>query len=223
MQPAQPAPTELASLRVTRNREIAPGVFLLSFERRWAFVPGQVVALSADPAGIPRLYSLCGGAAAADAEVLFDVNPGGLLTPALAKLRPGDCLWCSAPFGTFRGRPGPAWWIATGTGIAPFLSMLRSGLGAEKRLIHGARTIREFHFSDEFSGALGERYIRCCSREGGPGVVPGRLTAYLSALADVPRDGVYQLCGHSEMVAAVRELLLGRGVPFENIDAEIYF
>lgn len=205
------------------NREIAPGVHLLRVARQGDFKPGQVVGVALEAAMPPRLYSIASGTCDEGLELLFDVAPEGLLSPRLARLRAGDSLLCSPPFGTFTGGREPAWWIATGTGVAPFRSMLRSGLGSGKRLIHGARTAAGFYFADEFDSALGSAYVRCCSGAAVREAYPGRLTAYLAGLALIPRDIAYFLCGSAEMVTTVRDFLLARGVPYGHILSEIYF
>ncbi len=117
---------------------------------------------------------------------------------------------------------GPAVWIANGTGVSPFLSLVRSGAARDKILIQGARTRAEFYGQEELSKTLGESYIRCCSAEEGPELFPGRLTAYLRA-REWPSDRPYALCGSSGMVAEVRDILIRKGVPFRNILSEVFF
>ena len=40
---------------------------------------------------------------------------------------------------------------------------------------------------------------------------------------ELPKQIKYYLCGNPEMVVEVRDIILGKGVDFENIIAEIYF
>jgi NAD(P)H-flavin reductase len=40
---------------------------------------------------------------------------------------------------------------------------------------------------------------------------------------ELPAGHRYLLCGSARMVVEVRDLLIARGVPFEDIVAEIYF
>jgi ferredoxin--NADP+ reductase len=54
-------------------------------------------------------------------------------------------------------------------------------------------------------------------------VFPGRITKYLEEIKELPTDINYYLCGKALMVVEVRDLLISRGVPYENILAEIYF
>jgi ferredoxin--NADP+ reductase len=214
---------ELFEETVVSNDEISPGVFLLSVKRRRDFLPGQVVKLAVDRIQPPRIYSICSGNHEPELRILFNIKEDGYLTPKLAALVPGDQVLLTEPYGSFIGNSKPAWWIATGTGIAPFYSMFQSGLFDHKKLIHGVSYLNQFYFEDELDWSLGKNYQRCCSREQSCDVFPGRVTDYLNSLDKLPQDVLYYLCGKAIMVVEVRDLLIGRGVPYEHIIAEIYF
>ncbi|MDP2889006.1 MAG: FAD-dependent oxidoreductase [Bacteroidota bacterium] len=216
-------PVELAEVTVTGNEEISPGVHLISWKRTCAFQPGMVVKITLDQAIAPRIYSVCSGNDEAEIRVLFNIKEDGILTPRLAGVIPGMKIWATKPYGSFLENKKPAWWIATGTGIAPFYSMFRSGISENKTLIHGARNLNQFYFEDELEWAMGNRYVRCCSHEQSCNVFPGRVTQYLQEITEFPADIKYFLCGKALMVVEVRDLLIAKGVPFENILAEIYF
>lgn len=207
---------------VIANHGIAPGVNLLRFLPHIPFIAGQMVNISIEEKGVKRLYSLASGINDPYMEILFDVKPSGMLTPQLSQLRIGSELYCSEPHGTFKPSDEPAWWIASGTGIAPFRSMLRSGYEAGITLVHGGRYLHSFYFEDEFVKSK-MRYIRCCSQERSAEVYPGRLTQFLRQ-TELPRTGIrYYLCGSAEMVVDTRDLLISKGVSFEAIVSEIYF
>ena len=208
---------------VTGNEEISPGVFVISYKRRHDFIPGQVVKIAIDHTQPPRIYSICSGNHENKIRVLFNIKDDGFLTPKLATMIPGDSLLVSKPYGSFLGTDQPAYWIATGTGIAPYYSMFQSGQFENKTLIHGARHLNQFYFEDDLEWALGKNYIRCCSQEQSCDVFPGRVTDYLKTLNELPADQKYYLCGKALMVVEVRDLLIEKGVPYENIVAEIYF
>ncbi|BBE17307.1 ferredoxin--NADP(+) reductase [Aquipluma nitroreducens] len=214
---------ELEEVTITGNEEISPGVHLISWMRICDFSPGQVVKIAADPMIAPRIYSICSGNDEPEIRVLFNVKEDGLLTPWLAGVIPGMKIWVSKPYGSFKDDKKPAWWIATGTGIAPFYSMFRSGIADNKILIHGVRKLDQFYFEDELEWAMGDRYVRCCSQEQSCNVFPGRVNKYLEEIKELPTDINYYLCGKAIMVVEVRDLLISRGIPYENILAEIYF
>jgi ferredoxin/flavodoxin---NADP+ reductase len=196
---------------------------LLRLPMLFDFKPGQVAGLGLKDLYPPRIYSFAGSDFKTWVEFLFDVRPGGFLSPRLAKLKTGDEIFMTKPFGAFLGTKEPACWIAAGTGIAPFKTMLDAGLHENKMLIHGVREPENFYFSDVFEKELQENYIRCCSGSDENGFFHGRVTAYLKQLPELPDNVQYFLCGSAEMVVDTRDLLISRGVPFERIVAEIYF
>ncbi len=212
----------LQKTAVTSNEEIAPGVFLLTFPRERDFIPGQTLALTTDPAIPARYYSIASGSHDPLVEILYDLVPGGQLTPRLARLGPGDALLASEGFGAFCDGEGASVWIAAGTGVAPFASMARSGTVADKTLIQGSRTLAGLYLRGYFSSVLDGRYVPCCSGESDEGVFAGRTTAWLTS-ADLPGAERYLLCGSSRMVVDARDILIAKGVPFSRVVAEIYF
>jgi ferredoxin/flavodoxin---NADP+ reductase len=219
-----PSSAKFLKTKVIENIEIASNVFLLSLERHFDFIPGQVVGIHFKPAQDARLYSIASGSNDKVLKILFNIQPGGTLTPYLAKCRKDDILYVSTPFGWFTcSREEPAWWIASGTGIAPFASMYYSGQGDNKILIHGGRTTDSFYFQKDFLQGMHGRYIRCCSGEEKEGFYHGRLTSYLKEADDLPVTQTYYLCGRVEMVVAVREILIKKEIPYQNILSEIYF
>lgn len=223
MQSTDKNSTELKPVKLIGNEEISPNVFVVSWKREGDFNPGQVVKITADKQEPPRIYSICSGNEEANISVLFNVKPGGVLTPRLASMKAGDEIYVSQPYGNFGCDDSPSTWIATGTGIAPFYSMIRSERFKNKKLIHGVSHANQFYFKDFLSKTLGENYIRCCSRETDGDHFPGRVTEYLLGLPELPKEDKYYLCGQALMVVEVRDLLIQKGVPYHHIYAEIFF
>ncbi|MDZ8119208.1 ferredoxin--NADP reductase [Pontiella agarivorans] len=215
--------TELRRVQLTLHEQISPGVFVIGFIRENDFIPGQAIKLGIDEIHPPRIYSICSGNDDDELCVLFNIKEDGFLTPRLAKLTVGDTVFASAPYGTFFGTEEPAWWIATGTGIAPFRAMLRSGMGKNKKLVHGVRKLHQFYFRKELTEGLGENYHCCCSAEMMSGIHPGRVTSFLDKRHDLSGDWKYYICGQAQMAVETRDLLIEKGIPFENIVTEIYF
>ncbi len=213
----------LVPVVVERLSEIARDVYILEFKRFFDFEAGQVVKLAWTKDEEPRLYSIASGVNDRNIQLVFNVVGDGTLTPKLAKIKPGDQLFSSTAFGKFTCGDGPAWWIAAGTGIAPFASMFRSGMTEKKVLIHGGKFADSFYYSNEFEPHLKENYIRCSSQEVVAGAYHGRLTNYLREQEAFPAQAVYYLCGSAEMVVETRDILIAKGVRYEQIISEIYF
>lgn len=205
--------------KVTNQIQITPGAFLLKLNREFDFTPGQVIGLTTDKNIPVRLYSIASGMHDQEIAILYTLKQEGELTPNLSKLQAGDTIYYTPPHGEFIFT-APAWFIATGTGIAPFHSMIQSGL-KPKKLIQGARTRNEIYFEQDLNPL--PNYIKCCSQDSGEGIYKGRLTHYLKALTDFPPAINYYICGSAEMVVDVRNLLISKGVPFNKIITEIYF
>ena len=211
------------SVDVISLEKVGISSYLLSTQRPFDFLPGQVVKLTTDVSFAPRLYSIASGTNEPHLSFLFDLKPDGMLTPRLAALAPSQRIMVSEPFGEFQGNDSSATFIASGTGIAPYISMIRSGFIEGKLLIHGVRYPENFFFRDELETRLGSNYVKCCSGNAEADIFHGRVTDYLQKTTDLPLNRKYYLCGNPEMVVDTREVLLARGVDYENIFAEIYF
>jgi ferredoxin--NADP+ reductase len=202
---------------------VAPEAFILSFERTFDFLPGQVIGLSLSEGDQPRLYSIASGNREKLVRILYTVKAFGKLTPDLALLKTGDTILVAPPFGKFVCDEQPAVWVATGTGIAPFASMFFSGLGENKILIQGNRFAGGLYFMEHFRQSMGTRYFPTCTREKTEGIFYGRVLKFIEEWPDFNVSLNYYLCGSAEMVVDVRDLLIEKGVPFEKVIAEIFF
>ncbi len=209
--------------KVEGQIEVAEGKFLLTFEKQFELKAGHVVALTSGADIAPRIYSLCCGENEQYMQILYDLKPEGQLTPLLSTLKTGSYIYVSKPYGSFMPeKEMPMWWIATGTGIAPFRSMLQTGYKPQI-LLHGARVKDNFYFEREFKTALKAAYIQCYSGNEGVGDFFGRVSKYLEQKEQLPHDNKYYLCGRALMVVEVRDLLISKGIPYENIISEIFF
>lgn len=214
---------QLKKFKVDSIQSVAHGVYTLKFKHNFQFSAGQIIAIDLVPDGKPRLYSIASGEKEELMEILFDEKKDGKLTPFLSKLSPGDDIYVSEPFGTFKIAPESAYCIAAGTGIAPFVSMARSGLGNNKVIIHGAKMDENFYFSDLLNEIMPEKLIRCCSQQEDTKHYKGRLTQWLMNQNDLASNQDYYLCGSAEMVVQVRDILINKGIPFQKIISETYF
>ncbi|BDX37451.1 ferredoxin--NADP(+) reductase [Tenuifilaceae bacterium CYCD] len=214
---------EHSKQRVISNERIAPGSHLLKLHRNHKFIAGQVIALGISAEIEPRLYSIASAENDDLITILYSEKAEGALTPMLSNLKTGDTLLVSKPFGTFTAVKDNAVFVATGTGIAPFMSMLLSNKVNHATVIHGASYPEFFYFSEYLHSTLGERYIRCCSRCMPGCLYVGRVTKFLKEWDALSPNKNYYLCGSAEMVVETRDILISRGVSTAKINSEIYF
>ena len=223
--------------RVIENRAWTDTLFSLRVEcPRLSFEAGQFVRIGLDVAGelVARPFSFVNAPADPVLEFYGVVVPEGPLSPALARLKAGDSLqvadkpagWLILP------EVPPAetlWLVATGTGIAPFLSILRTQAPWERYrrvvLVHGVRSADELVYGDMIEGIGrshpgGFSYVRFVSREKASGALEGRIPAAvadgrLEAAASVEisaERSQFMLCGNPEMLKDMQAALTARGL-----------
>ena len=141
-------------------RDLSPSVRSLSLrpeEGPLAFAAGQWVNLFAANAELRRAYSIASAPGDPELELAVTRVEGGALSPLLHALALGETLEIDGPHGFFTREPAhrsePALFVATGTGLAPFRSMLRDGLGRGDggaiTLLFGCRTEADVLWADE--------------------------------------------------------------------------
>jgi NAD(P)H-flavin reductase len=113
--------------------------------------------------------------------------------------------------------------VATGTGIAPFVSMARAGVSGFI-LLHGVRVQSELYYAKLFELAA-KGYIPCLSGNGGTSSVEnqfsGRVTDYLKRHLP-PDDYDFYLCGRNDMIRDVT-LLVDDCFPGSRVYSEIFY
>lgn len=116
------------STRLLARSLLSSDTMEMGFERPagFNFVAGQGIRLSR--AGLVREYSLTSGPEDERLSLCIQIVEKGPFTRLLAGLEIGSSLSFSGPHGyfTFQHGPRPAIFVATGTGIAPFVSMVRA-------------------------------------------------------------------------------------------------
>ena len=212
--------------RVRELRRIGGEIFELVLERDGVvFVPGDCLALFARDGVGSRPYSISSGVDDPDLVFLIRHLPGGEVSGYLASLQPGDMVKASLPFGWFR--PGetldsaPFIFVATGTGISPFLSHLRSRPRfPPAQFFHGVRNAAD-RVPLPLDPTACELHV-AVSREEVPGTHHGRVTGMLDRMRIDPACHYY-LCGLDEMIDEVTRWLEARGIPLKQIHRECFF
>lgn len=187
------------------------------------FQTGQFVILKNLNSSAKREYSIYSGEKDNFLEVLVREIEGGKVSGQLKRIRKGMEIEVEGPFGFFKFDPKKFssqkfLFIATGTGISPFHSFVRTYPELNYRLIHGVRYKKEAYEHDDFEA---ERVSLCLSAEDG-GDFFGRVTDYLiTEKVDVETNCF--LCGNSEMIFETFDILTGKGISVSNIYSEVYF
>jgi len=212
------------ALSVLELRHLTPSAYVLKFERgAFDFQAGQYISLGPEGNGEMREYSIYSGEPDDFIEVLIKEVEEGLVSKQLKQLTPGSKVKMGGPYGFFTLnreiiQNRYLLMIASGTGIAPYHSYIRSYAGLNYTIVHGVRYGNEAYEKDHYSQ---DRYILCTSRDH-TGHFHGRLTGYLEKNPPPPASICY-LCGNSNMIHEVYEILTGQGIQAGDIHAEVYF
>ena len=210
--------------RVLAVRDLTDSAFVIRLERKdLQFRTGQFIVLKDPRSSQKREYSVYSGEHDEFLEVLVREISGGKVSGRLRKLCPGDHAGLEGPFGFFDLLPGKALtgdrlFIATGTGISPFHSFVRSFPDIDFRLIHGVRYMEEFYDSADYD----RKKVTVCTSGDTSGDFYGRVTGYLSAISPGPDTHCF-LCGNSRMISDVFDILISKGIPVSQIYSEVYF
>lgn len=210
--------------KVIQVRHLTDSTFVIRLERKGLnFQTGQFVLLSTKGAVDRREYSVYSAEQDDYLEVLVREVDGGKVSAKLKKRKEGDTLDVDGPFGFLKFAPEafPSkkfLFVATGTGISPFHGFVKTYPELDYRLIHGVRKASEAYEHNDFAS---ERISLCTSGEES-GDFQGRVTDYLMDVK-VDADTNCFLCGNSEMIYEVFDILTGKGVPVSNIYSEVYF
>lgn len=220
----------------------SPSLFSLRCSRDpgFRFRAGQFARLGvekADGSVVWRAYSMASAPHDEFLEFFSIVVPGGEFTSELSRLKVGDSLQVEKQALGFLtldrfvdGRD--LWLLASGTGLAPFLSILQ-GLEVWQRfarvvLVYSARTASELAYQPLIHGLMQQEhlqeyaerfvYLPLVTREQAPGCLHGRITSLLESgelerSADLSLDPAHSrlmICGNPQMIEDTRNLLKQR-------------
>ncbi|MCQ4289173.1 ferredoxin--NADP reductase [Pseudomonas stutzeri] len=228
--------------RLLRVQTLTPNLFTLRTTRDpgFRFTAGQFARLGVrKPSGsiVWRAYSMVSAPHDEFLDFFSIVVPDGEFTSELSRLKVGDELLIDKQaFGFLTLDRFPdgrdLWLLATGTGLAPFLSILQ-GLEVWERferivLVYSARTESELAYQQlihelperEYLEGLGSKltYLPVVTREQVPGALNGRITTLiengeLERAADLkldPEHSRIMLCGNPQMIEDTRAILKTR-------------
>lgn len=224
------------SCRVIEKTQWNERLFSLRIESDFKdFESGQFVrvALDIDGERIARPYSLVNKPEENHLEIYFNIVPEGPLSPKLAQLQAGDEIFVTDRangFLTFSELPPckHLWLFATGTGVGPFLSILKSEKvwqSVDKVVLgYSVRDLSELSYQEVISNIEKQRAEQFCflpfiTRESVDGVIKQRIPDGIETGIVEEKAGIeinehshIMMCGNSVMIADVSECLEKRGL-----------
>jgi ferredoxin--NADP+ reductase len=205
--------------------------FALTRPAALAFRNGEFVTLGLRREGklLARAYSIVSTNDAEHLEFLSIHVPDGPLTSLLAQVQPGDRVWVNdKPTGTLtldHVEPGRVLYLlATGTGVAPFVSLVRSRETHARFehvvLVHSVRLAAELAYRDELTARQDGRfhYVPTVTREAFP--TPergadlfrsGELSRRLGLPEPDPTQDSVMVCGNPTMTREMTHFLKSEG------------
>jgi len=216
----------LYSSELVHRRWLSTKAFEISLSRppNFDFQAGHGICIVYE--GHTRHYSLTNGPAEPVLTLCVRHIREGLFTPVLAEADLGTRFQYTGPHGYFLFRPSqrPAVFVATGTGIAPFSAMFRSGVSAAS-VLHGVRTADELYYR-QFLSTLPVIYVACISEASASNglaasVYAGKVTGYIKNHLE-RRAYDFYLCGRQDMVRDVT-LLADEHFPASHVYTEVFY
>ncbi|HVM24670.1 MAG TPA: FAD-binding oxidoreductase [Candidatus Limnocylindrales bacterium] len=234
--------------RLSRWEEIAPGLAIVgveALESPFPFEPGQYATLGLmGPAGklIQRPMSISSSADdLSEYEFFIRRVEGGALTPLLWERAVGDPINIKGAKGKFllQDDGHRALFVASGTGLAPFMSMIETlrgrGQTRDVVLLHGVSYDYDLAWREQLTelergGGFPLRYVgtvsrpqRCPDWTGCTGRVEAIVADQLDEHGMTPENATIYLCGNPDMITAVEEIATERGFPAEQVRKELYW
>jgi ferredoxin-NADP reductase len=238
------APFQTHTARLVRATVLSEVTKHLEFEmpsmRRFGFVAGQWLSfkqLKQDGEEITRAYSIA-SSPADDNRFALCLNrvQDGFMSNFLCDMKGGDEISCQGPFGDFILRPPlhDTVFVATGTGIAPFRSMLHWLLADQSRhqdrqfwLLFGNRHESDIYYNDDWQRLAAEHpnfhYLPTLSRGGTDWQgLRGYVQEHLPRIVQGRANMQAYICGLDKMITANREQLKSLGWDRKSIRYEKY-
>jgi ferredoxin--NADP+ reductase len=243
--------------RITKRIDFADDLWMIRIDpgAEFPFAPGQYATLGVegvDKEGrrLERAYSIVSSPYEKEIEFFFELVPQGAVTPPLYKLQVGDeVLMRKVPKGRFTldtshsGRTNHLL-VSTVTGVAPFVSYVRSMVKDWKEgkfagdhklfMLNGASRSWEFGYGEELEKMAAEvpwlKYVSTVSRpwedvnwKGETGRVDELIRKYADQWGCNAQSTTAYLCGHPDMIENGKGILKRAGFQKENMKEEVYW
>lgn len=235
-------PSRVMTCRVTSLDALTHDIMRLRLRSEaggpFTFSAGQFAKVTFDFApDHPRDYSMANTPAEDELEFHLRAVPGGVSAQVRARVRVGDTVRVSGPFGTSYLREkhgGPILAVAGGSGMAPIRSIVRTALaGGAAQPLHlyfGVRAERDVYGEQELRALQAlhpnlRLHIVLSEAQGAPaqGRRHGLVTDAVRRDFDRLEGFACYLAGPPVMVEAANALILGLGAAARDVHADAFY
>lgn len=235
-------PPQLLTARLAdkfvHNEKFTQFQFELMSPNQFEFTAGQYVSIAVSDLGYRRSYSMVSTPDNNHGfELLVDMKIDGVGTNYLRDLKFGQEIKALGPMGNFvvkspEDKTIPLVFIATGSGIAPFRSMLydqlqKHGLERPMTIYWGLRHESEMCWAEDLKDMVA-RFPNVTFHPVISQALPewplcrGRVTACLT-VHDLDPDAEYYVCGNAPMIQDVKTVLGSRGIDPTKVFHEKFY
>ena len=203
---------------------VSKNTFIVRMERKgMEFTAGQYIQVGIPDDFVFREYSIYSPEQEDYLEILVKHIKNGYFTNKLVELTTGDLLEIQGPFGEFTLKKNKIFdskylFIATGTGIAPFHSMVATNPGLNYRIVHGVSYDNETYGKKLFNKS---NYLLCTSKDKHKSYIE-TVTNYLFE-NDIKPFSYFYLCGNNKMITDGIEILREKGYKRGQFYAEAFY
>ncbi|HCM82630.1 TPA: hypothetical protein DIS60_04700 [Patescibacteria group bacterium] len=233
---------------ITKKLQLTKTVFQFFIQNQQPnpllFTPGQYATFIIDPQ-TRRQYTFCSAPNPSSFELIVDVSPMGVGSRYFLERKEGDRVEFLAPFGNFTLSENPLKkvFVATGTGIAPFRSMLLNGKEISNcSLYWGLRYEDDVYWDQEFQTLAGQytgfQYFLVLSKPSqnwqgltghitehvlkNPSFIPTHVGTSAGEGENLQNSEFY-LCGNNAMITEMKNRLSAKNVRNERIKIDLFY
>lgn len=200
--------------------------FTIEKPKNYDFIPGQHTLISINKIKLKdkkRPFSLSSSDKENFLEFIIKIYSNGKITKEFGKLKPKDELIIGRPKGKINYKEKGTF-IAAGTGINPFISIIKSLNELEKKenyLIYLNKTQKDIILESELKKLFNNNVIFILSREQKSGYEYGRLDKDFLKNRIKNFNQKFYICGPFKLVIELKKILIDLGVREEDIISEI--
>jgi ferredoxin-NADP reductase len=190
------------------------------------FFAGQFFSIGISKTLINREYSVCSAEDDFFLDFLIREVEGGILSVKLKRLKIGEFVKILGPYGNFYlknfDKKENYIFIATGSGISPFMSLIKTHKNLKYKIYHGIRKNTDIIEDKDIDR---DNYFKFITREDvkDSNSIKGRITDNFDIIKNESRNSYFFLCGNSMMVSEVYDKLIDTGFSSNRIFTEVFF